>query len=210
MSSVGIYIIDDSDELLQGYRHVFQPIGEVHSFAGPTEFLKHLEDNPKCRPDLVVTDLSMPEMNGLEMVKKAQEKGVFFPSILVSGYLNKEMAIQANEIGVWRILEKPVAGKALAEAARELLREHEFNRVRHEIRETMVQLREMFSAFQLLCIDELQLHATETNLTSPNDSERSLSLGEALLDIEERLERLNKAEHDLEKGFKAAQLARTA
>ena len=112
MSSVGIYIIDDSDELLQGYRHVFQPVGEVHAFPGPTEFLKHLEDNPTCRPDLVVTDLSMPEMNGLEMVKKAQEKGVFFPCILVSGYLNKEMAIQANEIGVWRILEKPVSGKS--------------------------------------------------------------------------------------------------
>lgn len=65
------------------------------------------------RPDVVIADICMPFMDGIEMIKKASEQ-VKFKSILLTSYADFEYARRAIEARVCEYLLKPVDEKALA------------------------------------------------------------------------------------------------
>ena len=76
-----------------------------HVFNSPTEALEFLKDN---KPDLVVSDFMMPDMNGLEFLKEVNKLYPEVSKILLTGYADKENAIRAiNEVGLYRYIEKP-------------------------------------------------------------------------------------------------------
>lgn len=68
----------------------------------------------ECRPDVVITDICMPFMDGIEMIKKASEH-VRFKSVLLTSYADFEYARRAIEARVCEYLLKPVDEEALAE-----------------------------------------------------------------------------------------------
>lgn len=207
MMSANIYLIDDSNELLFSYSMVLKKYGITHCFSSPKEFLDYISTHSNAKPDLVIMDYNMPEMNGIEMVESAQRLGIYFPSLLISGLLEKADILRANEVGIWRILEKPISVRALVGAVQDLLRVREYQQIRNQLRETTIQLREMFAAFQLLVMDELTVGKKE--LSSPQGT-TPMTMEAALLKIEDRLDELTKAEIDLESNLKAAQLSRVA
>lgn len=60
------------------------------------------------RIDCVVTDFLMPEMDGLAFLRELKQVSPGIPSILLTGYADKQSAIQAiNEVGLYQYLEKP-------------------------------------------------------------------------------------------------------
>ncbi|MFT4008160.1 MAG: response regulator, partial [Lacrimispora sp.] len=63
----------------------------------------------KYRPDLIITDIRMPEMDGLEMLKALHEKGIPFHAVILSGYAEFDYARQAMALGVNDYLLKPVS-----------------------------------------------------------------------------------------------------
>lgn len=62
----------------------------------------------KCKPALVITDIRMPIMDGLEMLKRVQEKGLFPKVIVLSAYSEFSYAQQAVRLGVNDYLIKPI------------------------------------------------------------------------------------------------------
>ncbi len=71
----------------------------------------------KYNPDIVLTDIRMPEMDGLQMIEKVQETMESEPQwIIVSGYTEFEYARKAMQLGVQEYLLKPVETEALYEA----------------------------------------------------------------------------------------------
>ena len=73
-----------------------------------------------------------------------------FPSILLSGNLDKDSVIQAVNIGVFKVFEKPIRTDVLMGAIDQLLIEHEINKARDEIRHLTKQLREVYTNFRLI------------------------------------------------------------
>lgn len=63
----------------------------------------------RTNPDLVITDVRMPEMDGLEMIEALQEKGVKAHCVILSGYSEFEYAKKAIRYGVDDYLLKPLA-----------------------------------------------------------------------------------------------------
>ncbi|MDF2924055.1 MAG: hypothetical protein K0R57_2969 [Paenibacillaceae bacterium] len=61
-----------------------------------------------AQPDLVVTDIRMPEMDGLEMIKALKQAGAACHFIILSGYSEFEYAKQAMRLGVRHYVLKPV------------------------------------------------------------------------------------------------------
>lgn len=61
------------------------------------------------QPDLIITDIRMPEMDGLEMLRRLQEKGGSWRFVILSGYSEFEYAKQAIRYGVDDYLVKPLA-----------------------------------------------------------------------------------------------------
>ena len=71
--------------------------------------------------DLVVTDLTMPEMNGLELARQLRHIRADLPVVLMSGFMTDFNQEQVKAAGVCEILEKPVAPVVLAVAVQRAL-----------------------------------------------------------------------------------------
>ena len=59
------------------------------------------------KPDLIITDINMPLMDGIEAIKKINEQ-IFIPSIIISGYHDRELIERATKEGIFNYLIKPV------------------------------------------------------------------------------------------------------
>jgi DNA-binding NtrC family response regulator len=147
-----IVVVDDETEILELYKSVLGDTYRVSSFNSPVEFLKALTNNEIKDVSLVITDLKMPQMDGLDMIRQAQAKNYFFPFIMLSGYLDKQAVIDAVDVGVFKLLEKPTEFEVLLSTIDQLLMEHEIYKVRKEIRTLTSQLREMYSMVRLVLL----------------------------------------------------------
>ena len=108
-----ILIVDDEemDRVLQ--RTILENAGHELLFASDGEAAFNI-----CRDEdveLVVTDLAMPDFNGLRFIKELRESGMYMPLIAVSGWATDQLDL-AMEYGADLSLEKPVDGDELLKA----------------------------------------------------------------------------------------------
>ena len=87
-----------------------------HVFENGQQALEQLE---ALKPDVVITDICMPFMDGIEMIQKASEK-VKFKSILLTSYAEFDYARRAIEARVCEYLLKPVDEEKLAKIMKKL------------------------------------------------------------------------------------------
>ncbi len=103
---VSILIVDDevdlSEILVEAVTPVFKEVVACYSGA---EALAAVSGR---RFSMIVTDLAMPKMNGLEFIEQLRILGIFTPVILLTGAATTTSAILALRLGVADILEKPV------------------------------------------------------------------------------------------------------
>lgn len=107
MNKGKIVIVDDEKVVTSAFKTLLKVEGfnDGHFFNSPKEALEFLKEN---KPDIVISDFLMPEMNGLEFLKGVNELYPEVSKILLTGYADKENAIKAiNEIGLYRYIEKP-------------------------------------------------------------------------------------------------------
>ena len=107
MNSGMIVIVDDEKIVTSAFKALLKVEGfsNAHFFNSPKEAIEFLKDN---KPDLVISDFLMPEMNGLEFLGEVKKLYPEVSKILLTGYADKENAIRAiNEVGLYRYIEKP-------------------------------------------------------------------------------------------------------
>jgi response regulator NasT len=92
-----------------------------------------VETASEARPDLIIMDIKMPEMDGIEAAKIITSKGPT-PIILITGLSSDDIASQAIEAGVFAYLVKPVTKKQLEPAIRLALKRYdEFTSLKKEV-----------------------------------------------------------------------------
>jgi serine phosphatase RsbU (regulator of sigma subunit) len=104
---VTVMIVDDEEIVTQSITNLLELETDyrVLAFQSPKEALGRVR---RERIDCVVTDFLMPEMDGLAFLKALKETVPGVPGILLTGYADKESAIQAiNEVDLFQYLEKP-------------------------------------------------------------------------------------------------------
>ena len=115
-----VLVVDDEPALLRGYKNALTRQGcivEVASNArGALELLA------SSTFDVVVSDLHMPEMNGLEFLRAVRQLDLDIPVILMTGQPGLESAMRALEYGAFRYLTKPVDIQALDTVVRRAAR----------------------------------------------------------------------------------------
>lgn len=111
-----VLLVDDEPLVLRTLQRVLEQAGHaVEPHGSATAALRALLARPG-RVDVVVTDLTMPGMSGLELVEAARRAGLRTPVLLLSGYLDDDAAARAATFGDVRSLDKPVAVPELLEA----------------------------------------------------------------------------------------------
>lgn len=101
-----ILVIDDERSI----RNTLKEILEFEKFTvdlaedGPGG-LKKLTEN---QYDVALCDIKMPQMDGMELLQKAQEAGIETPVVMISGHGNIETAVEAIKLGAYDFIEKPL------------------------------------------------------------------------------------------------------
>jgi two-component system nitrogen regulation response regulator NtrX len=116
-----VLIVDDEEAIRNSLRMTFEYEGFVCILAanGPAA-LKIAE---KEGPDLILLDIKMPQMDGMDVLKKLRENVGSPPIIILSGHGNVATAVEATKLGAFDFIEKPPDTERLMVVARNALRE---------------------------------------------------------------------------------------
>lgn len=118
---ITLLIVDDEEEIRRGLRRVIQKeqpdLCFLDSVTNGAEGLKMIREH---LPDIVITDINMPEMSGIDMIAKAREEGYNGNFVVLSGYDDFKYAQSAIRYGVDDYLIKPVVIDDLREIIQKL------------------------------------------------------------------------------------------
>lgn len=103
----GVMILDDEEMVTRSIANL--PAMETDYRLFPVQSLRGALDVARREHlDCVVTDFMIPEMDGLAFLRELTQVSPEIPSILLTGYADKQSAIQAiNDVGLYHYLEKP-------------------------------------------------------------------------------------------------------
>jgi DNA-binding NtrC family response regulator len=96
-----VLVVDDEEELASSLSEIFVSNGYVSSFATDPLAVKALVTTRK--PDLIVMDIKMPKLGGIELLKCLKKEKRSIPVIMITGYPSIENAVQAMKYGALNI-----------------------------------------------------------------------------------------------------------
>jgi len=124
-----VHIIDDDEALRESLAFLLRTAGlEVKSFDSAKAFFDALPD-----PSLacVITDVRMPDVSGIELLRRLKELKVGVPVIVITGHGDIALAVEAMKIGAMDFFEKPFNDDLLLASVRAALRDQEGQTKRH-------------------------------------------------------------------------------
>ncbi len=115
-----IFIIDDSQTMLMSVKHTLEMSGfKVETAQDGLEAFNRLKAGLK--PDLIITDINMPNMNGLEFIRNARTLLRFTPILTLTTESQAAKRDEAKKLGATGWLVKPVAGQDLLKVIKQVL-----------------------------------------------------------------------------------------
>lgn len=113
--AINVLLVDDEEEVRRSFQQSLMLQGfEVTCFARAERALERL--GPRFS-GVVVSDIRMPQMDGLALLKAAREIDAEIPVILVTGHGDVPLAVEAMQLGAYDFLEKPLDPQRLGETA---------------------------------------------------------------------------------------------
>lgn len=108
MEKTEILVVDDDKEIREMLKELFEAEGcRVATASTAMEGIKMIETDLH-RFNVVVSDIMMPGMNGVEFLKQIKKITKYVEVILMTGYSTMELAIDCLEEGAFSYLEKPL------------------------------------------------------------------------------------------------------
>ena len=114
-----VVVIDDEPITLKQLRRILEKEGcQVSTFSNPQRALEDLE-TAVC--DLVISDVRMPTMNGMELMSRIKARYPAVEVILITGYASLDGAVEATREGAFYYLEKPFTPDGVRKRVRQAL-----------------------------------------------------------------------------------------
>lgn len=133
-----ILVVEDEGLLRLNYRAVLEDMGHnvieaADGWEGLGLFVQEL-------PDLVLTDLRMPVMDGMSLVRKLHRIALETPVVVISGAGTMQEAVDSLRIGAWDYIIKPIEDENLEVVVNRVLGEARLKRERRDYREYLEEL----------------------------------------------------------------------
>ena len=117
-----VAVVDDEPDITATLQSILSNLGyRVSAFTDGRVALESIISNPG-QFDLIITDYTMPQLTGLEIVQHLRDAGIEIPVILTSGYMGKEIDNAAKQAGTLEFLAKPINTYQLADAMHRILK----------------------------------------------------------------------------------------
>ena len=114
-----VHVIDDDPAVRDSVQFLLESAGVgARTYASATEFLA---EAPELRSGCVLTDVRMPDIDGLTLQRRLSELGLRLPVIVMTGHGDVPIAVQALKTGAADFLEKPFEADRLLRVVRDAL-----------------------------------------------------------------------------------------
>ena len=114
-----VYVIDDDDAVRQSLEFLLKTAGiSARSFDSAKAFLEVM---PQIQSGCIITDVRMPEITGIDLLRQVKESKHDIPVIVITGHGDIALAVEAMKIGAIDFLEKPFDDDSLLSAVRAAL-----------------------------------------------------------------------------------------
>lgn len=115
-----VFVVDDDAAVRDSLSWLIKSVGlKVETFGSAHEFLEKL--NPR-RQGVVVLDVRMPGMSGLELQEKLVSDSITLPVIIVTGHGDVPMAVRAVKSGAFDFIEKPFNDQVLLDRIQQAMK----------------------------------------------------------------------------------------
>ena len=108
-----LYVEDDEVAKENGIEYLENFFEQIYEASDAIIALQLYE---KYQPDIIITDIQMPKLNGLEFVKRIRQKDKKTQIIIITAFCDKDYLLKAIELGLVKYLVKPVCEKEFEEA----------------------------------------------------------------------------------------------
>jgi EAL domain-containing protein (putative c-di-GMP-specific phosphodiesterase class I) len=125
-----ILVVDDEPITARGYARTLAAAGYKVTVAHDGREAAGIAHGQRF--EVIVSDISMPDMDGLALLRAVREQDLDVPMIFMTGSPAIETAIEAIEYGAFRYMVKPVPSEALLAVIDRAVRVHKFARIRRE------------------------------------------------------------------------------
>jgi two-component system response regulator FixJ len=116
IADIVVHIVDDEEPVRNSLAFLLGAAGfAVRTHASATAFL---EVAPDIRNGCLVTDLRMPDIDGVELLRQLRAREAMLPAIVVTGHGDVQMAVEAMKNGALDFIEKPFSDDMLIESIR--------------------------------------------------------------------------------------------
>lgn len=111
-----VYVVDDDVGVRKALSFLLASEGlHVRLYASATAFLEDVKDPSGC---CIVTDVRMPGIDGIEFVRRLNQRGCKAPVIIMTGHADVPLAVEAMKAGAIDFLEKPFRDDRFLEVVR--------------------------------------------------------------------------------------------
>lgn len=139
-SSGLVHIIDDDDALRDSLAFLLATAGiATKTYDSAAQFLHEFLQDAALDSGCIVTDVRMPDMSGLDMLRHLRAKGNTLPVIVMTGHGDVPMAVEAMKIGASDFFEKPFDDTALLDAVRNCIAQQQGDADRNALRGRIIE-----------------------------------------------------------------------
>ncbi len=140
MTSAPVYLVDDDEAVRSALSLLLGTYGiSIETFGDPAAFLARA---PKLKPGVLVLDLRMPAITGLQLHERLAAIGCDWPTIICTGHGDVHACRRAFKAGVVDFLTKPIDEQVLVEALQQASAALDMRAERAEAAELVAQLTE--------------------------------------------------------------------
>ena len=113
-------LVDDHTLIRKGLKLILEAEPDIKIIEEASDGNEAINKAFACKPDIIIMDINMPVLNGLDSLKKMKELGVTSKVIILTAHTNKEYIIAATKIGAKGYLFKDAEPFNLIKAIREV------------------------------------------------------------------------------------------
>lgn len=113
LNKCSILLAEDEEKIRESFKKVLLLYVEKVYLAKDGE--EALELYSKFNPDIIITDLKMPKLNGLDLIKIIRKENQLIPIIVTSAYTDKEFLLESIKLSLVEYVVKPIREASLSE-----------------------------------------------------------------------------------------------
>lgn len=121
--TLNILVVDDNREMALMMQMFLQKKGYAVAVAGNVSDALSILKNQSI--DIVISDVVLQDISGLSILKTIKSRGSFIPVVMMSAYVNREIAVECLSLGAYDFLFKPFRLSVLEDILKEVAERRE-------------------------------------------------------------------------------------